>query len=205
MNPNIQVKVVTLAANQTLSVQATGSYLVLQAATGSFNFAIDGGVFQTGLVTIGIDVFRDRELVSSPKGIAAVPQQFKEIILQDTSGQTNAITIVVANSPVTYFSPTPTVFQKDAPTSTVGSGIISLGAGATQDFPGTSGGKTRHQFIVTNMDASNPIYILDSTSTVGAVVYPQRSWTITSISGDIKVKNPNGGSVNIAVMNTYYN
>ena len=48
MNPNVQVRTVALAANQTVTIDVSGNFLLLASNSGTFKFSIDGGPLQPG-------------------------------------------------------------------------------------------------------------------------------------------------------------
>ena len=82
---------------------------------------------------------------------------------------------------------------------------FSLGAGATQDFPGTAlGTKPRKQIVFYNESGSANLFVLDNGGTVMGVVVFGQSWTIET-SDDIKINNPNGGAITVDAGETYYN
>lgn len=83
---------------------------------------------------------------------------------------------------------------------------ITLANLSGQDFPGTAiTGLQRKQIIVTNLSntAGVLIYVLDSKGLIVGVVFPSTPWTF-ECSDDLTVYNPNGGSVQCTVGETYY-
>jgi len=207
MNVNLKVQTIPVAANGSVRIAQAGTFLSLISSAGSFQFSIDGGSFQDGLTVLSMDFYRDVQAANSLLKIASTPgtstPAFKEIIFKDTSGSANSIQFVIANDPVNYYAPPSIVFIKDAATYTKPTNG-TLAAGAMQTFAGLDGAKVRKQIVITNEDAALVLYVTDNTgATRGAVIYPQRPWTI-ALSGSITIKNPNGAGVNFSVLETFY-
>ena len=208
MNPNIQIKTVVVAANGVTDWDATGSTLLFVSNTGPFNFALDGGNFNPGFSILSIDVSRNPVLLGSVSAPALVAPQFNTIKFKDTSGAQNTITFIVANYPVTYANPVPTVVQKDAPTYTKGTVVAALANNATSAvFNGTdvATGKTRKQFTVTNNDPAQELQVLDGNGVVFGTVEPKTPWTHES-NGSFQLKNASGADLTMApnVGETFY-
>jgi hypothetical protein len=92
---------------------------------------------------------------------------------------------------------------KDAPTYTKAHNDISLSAGETWTFTGLDGTKQRKQISVANGDAALVLYIQDGDALTGQFVQPGQPWSQVT-NGIIKVKNPNGSTMAVAVLETFY-
>lgn len=184
----LQGQTVNVIASSSLSVSVTGSWLlILNSSHNNFTVSFDGQAPVP--CAAGLQIPSDNE--------------FANIIFTDLSGGGVAVTYLVSAKPVAFYPPQTSVITKDAPTYTKASSGQPLAGGASLNYTGLDGTKVRKQIVVTNLDAANPIYIYDGAPGPGAVVYPQRSWTIAT-GGIVKVTNPNGAGVNVFVLETFY-
>jgi len=88
------------------------------------------------------------------------------------------------------------------PTRFVGSGTVTLLAGASQQFVGSNARQDRIQFVVTNLDATQILKLQTLNSTTLATIFPQRCFTLET-DADFQVYNPNGNSVQFEVAELY--
>lgn len=204
MIPNVQVKPITVKANQTTTVDVSGSKVIFVSSSGAFQFSLDGGPLQTGLCILAVDVTVDIPQLGGVVRPPLLSPQFKSIILKDLSGSDNTITMVITNAAVSYLNPNPTTFVKNAPTYCKGTGDKTLNAGLTDTYNGLDGSAVRKQFIVTNLEtvAGTTLLIQDPAGNNGVTVYPQQSKTFES-GGTIKINNPNGTPIHYEVMETF--
>ncbi len=206
MNPALQIKPTAIPANGVVPVDISGSFLLFVSSIGTFNFSIDGGPFQPGLTIMSIDVAR---MIQTPNSVTPVlPDQtfFKRILLQDTSGAANSVTFIVANAPVEYINPVPTVTAVNAATKSVAWAAHSVPGNSTVQFAGNSGGtgKSRKQIIIHNRDNTNPITILDAVGNVADVLNTgDPPWTV-ELSGLIQLQNTQAAAVTVYVLEIYY-
>jgi len=191
MNPALNTPSVTLAANASVAISVTGSFLLFTSNTGPFKFQVDNGPMTTGLSILGIDLTKFAGQGGQPAG-------FTTIILQDTSGAQNTINFITANAAITYINPNATYFQKDAPTFPKGSGVLATDAVV---FSGVGPqGQQRKHFTISNLDAGTTIHVTDGTN-AGLAVPPGQS-RILATSGSLKISNPT--LVNWEVLEVFY-
>jgi hypothetical protein len=174
MIANVTVKSTTLPANGSVPISQTGSKILFISNTGTFQFSIDGGAYQIGLSVLYLDFTAGLALnlsTGTPIPISQiVGTQFKEVLLKDTSGSANTITYYIGDGAASYVNPTPTNFQKDAPTYPRGNGgaggnaDLALAASGTDTYNGTDAatGKTRRYAVIRNTDVANIIDLTDS-------------------------------------------
>lgn len=208
-NPNINIRSITVAANQQTDVNAAGTFLLIYSATGSFQFSLDGGSKQDGtaILTMNLNA-QDGAILPSGQRII---ESFRRITFYDTSGNPNTIKFIAANAAVEYANPTPTNFAKDAATFPQATGSLALAAGGVTRYSGVGpGGQQRKFFIVTNRGV-NAMEITDDANAVGAagnlaVPLPGNSLIPICIatSGALKVYNPSGAPNNYSVVEIFY-
>lgn len=195
MNPNIQVITRTVAANGVLPINANGSYLKLVSSTGNFNFSLDGGPMQTGLTIFGIDLGRVPNVTGDIVKAAPVAPQFREVLLQDTSGAANTITMIVANYPVDYINALQTVFIQDASTTAKPDAAFTLAAGATHAVTNTNAGKKQKAVIIYNDDLAVTVDVLDTATNRIITRIPAGSPPVRiEVTSQVTVKNNTGGA-----------
>lgn len=87
------------------------------------------------------------------------------------------------------------------------SGTLTLAHGASQDYPGEDAKSYRRQFVITNLDATNPLKLCATnygTNIAWCTVWPQTSITLET-SADVRVYNPHGAdSVDYEVGELFY-
>jgi len=86
----------------------------------------------------------------------------------------------------------------------VPSGTITLGAGASQTFPGTNSRQNRVQIVITNLEnvGGQNLKIQSANAVNGATVFPQTAETFET-SADIVIFNPGSNSMDFEVMEFY--
>jgi hypothetical protein len=92
---------------------------------------------------------------------------------------------------------------KDSATYAKAYANTSIGGGQQVVFNGLDGSNVRKQISVSNGDASDVLHIKDSSGKVGAFIQPGQTWTHIT-SADLRVYNPNVGSMSFAVLETFY-
>lgn len=198
MNANVQIKTITVKANQTLPVACTGTYLLLQASTGTFDFSVDGGPFENGIVTIGINFALDP---TNP-----LHKPFTQILFTDTSGTDNTIVFLVSSAPIQYVNPVTTIFQKDAPTFPGGNpGHLLLG-GQIVGIPNTSGGHVQRFVIFHNTDPAVTVYVTTDGGGTNIVVAlpPGAPPCRIDTSSNLFIINKGGAAMTQAIYHTPY-
>lgn len=186
MNTNVQKITTTVKANQTAQIPITGTFLLFASNAGTFKFSIDGGPFQDGFSILGINFAEDP---TNPQ-----KRPFTSILLQDTSGGDNAISVVISNSPVSFTNPNTTIFQKDAPTFIRGSNHLLFGGGSFS-IPNTNGGHAQRAVIIHNTDPAVPIQVWDSANEPIMVLNPGAGPIRIDTSDTIQVVNATGGGM----------
>jgi hypothetical protein len=200
VNTYPQGATIQLIGNGVQNVSMAGEYFFILTATGSFNISIDG-----------------QQEIPMQAGLA-IPagKLFNNLLFRDTSGAINVITFLVSTQEIRNYPPSQAVVAKDAPTGIDcttyrigGNGGGKLPGNTTVTFTGIStglislaAGKTRRSIAITNEDVT-PIEVWDNAGNPGVTIYPSTT-DIFFVSGVVKIRNPNGASVNVTVEETFY-
>lgn len=185
--PNITVQDLVLSANETRPVAVTGQYFACPSASTDFNLSIDGGPFQKIKAGTGFPT----------------EQPFTKVLIADISGAGVSLTIFTGAKGVTYQAPVVNTQVTNAPTYTKSAASQPLANGGLLNFIGLDGTKVRKQIIVTNLDATHALLILDKSGTEMGQVFAGQTWTV-EVSGLIKVGNSSGASIQLDVGEIYY-
>jgi hypothetical protein len=86
-------------------------------------------------------------------------------------------------------NPAIVAFVQPYSTRIMASGIVSLAAGAADSYSGENARQKRWQFICSNLDSTNSLYLRKATGLVFLPVNPGESKTVDSTE-DIQVYNP---------------
>lgn len=86
----------------------------------------------------------------------------------------------------------------------IGSGLTTIAAGATVDFPGTAGVGIRKQISIINLDAGANLLVQDGSAILFHTILPGTAWTYAS-SGHFKLKNATAAGIAISAGETYFN
>jgi hypothetical protein len=168
--------------------------------------AVSGMVFSCALATAQFLIsFDGQGYIPMQQGwtMDNRPNIFRSINLQNPTAVQITVTFYAGASAMFYSPPTTLALVTNAPTYLKGSGIVAIGAGASQTFNGVDAGKNRKQIIVTNLDAVNALYILDAANNIVLPVFAAESKTV-ELSGLCKVNNPNPAPVNAVVGEVFY-
>lgn len=197
MNYNVTRRTVIVPASGTVTVDVAGTYLLMYASTGTFDFSVNGNPFQNGFCVLGLNFAADLNNLAQP---------FTSVKFTDTSGAQNSISFVISMVPVTYTQAIATVYQKDAPTYSKMTAGTALAAGSwSTAFSGVdSGGQIRKHFILSNFDTTQELVIGDGT--IGAVICPAKQSRIVAVGGPLKVGNLTGSGLSnpYAVEEVFY-
>lgn len=179
-------KTVTLAAQSVRIENVTGSVFICRDATAQFKMG-----------------FGDRSEYFPMQGGMGFRLEagdyFSRITLQNDTNEAITLTYYLGQTEVLDYR----LGRSNASTYLTGWAETSLDAGATESFAGTSGDDYRKAIVVTNLDGSSDLQILDSSDQVAATIPPGTAWTI-ECGGTIKVKNPSAGTVNVNVAQIWY-
>ena len=166
----------------------------------AFNFSGAGNYFYCQSATTPLQVQFDAGAVTTFKSGQQLQGPFNHITFFNSGSIPVIVSFYVADAPLSYVSDNQT---KVGSSYSLGRGLISLGAGAANDYPGTYNGTQRKQIVVHNLDANLSIQILDSGGNIFDVLTAGQDWTFES-DADFQVKNPNGSAVNVAIGETFY-
>jgi hypothetical protein len=181
-------KSVTLAPYQVLPMAVSGLVFSCAQASAQFQVSFDGQGF----------IPMQQGWTYGPS-----PTPFTSLIFANNTGVQITVSFYAGASPLNYSPPTTLALVTGAPTYSKGGGIVAIGAGATVAFNGVDNGKTRKQFLLTNMDAAAALYIQDANANVVLPVFAGESKTV-ELSGMCKVNKPNGAPVNAVVGEIFY-
>jgi hypothetical protein len=193
--PYIANKTITVPAGKTIPYPIPGEVLYIAESTAAFSVELDNSPQIDLEAGLG---------VRFPSG-----KSFKKI----TFVNNNAIDITIKyyagtaelmdNRLNTVIQRLIVISQKSFPTYTKGSGAIALANGASQTFGGTNGTDRRKQIVVTNLDVSYDLDLVDGSANLMDKVFPRSKWTMET-DGVVTVKNSSGQPLNVLVTETFY-
>jgi hypothetical protein len=171
---------VTVQPFQVMPKALAGSVFFCLTATAPFNVSFDGSPYMEMVAGMELD---NR------------PNTWSSVTFQNLSNQAITINYYVGNCAISYSPTTVNVVVTDAPTYSLGTGLLNAEITrppATPAYPGydaTNGNAPRKQIIITNLDATNAVTILDAEGNVFASVPAGQAWTVESSAG-FSVLNP---------------
>jgi hypothetical protein len=186
MSLPIQFYSVTVPANQTLPLRASGKFLVVKEATARFELNVDGkGAFPIepgwGLDfgSFSFCTLRNLSITETLTVVISVGQVgsfYNYVRFPGTRLLTTTFTLLDG-------TPTPT----------------------SRAFPGLNNGDRRKQFIISNSDGTRNLEIEDAASGVGgSTVFPLSNFTIETDADLIVRNNVDGDNANIRVSELFY-
>jgi hypothetical protein len=186
---------------QPINVAASGRMFVCKESNGTFQMSFNMGQFFP--MEVGL-------------GFRLEGSDFKTLTFRNDTAADITVTFYTGVAEVkdarlnTLVQRTISTSQKNYPTFTrggKGNGTISMAGNTTLDVTELAT-YTRKQIVVTNMDAVNDLEIHalqddHATYCQSAFVPPRTAFTIET-GGTVRIKNANGGVINIRILEVYY-
>lgn len=178
----------TIPAYQTISVAVTGAFFYCTASSAPFTMNFDGG-----------------EDIDCEAGfIIPWKSGFKAVNIKNETANALSVSFYVASDGISFVPPLLPIISTDAPTYAKGSGIKNLAANGKDDYTGVDSAHVRRSFSATNLDTDLALQVLDASGRVLVQIPALTGWQ-QFVSGQVSVKNPNGGAaVNYVVSEVFY-
>ena len=181
-------QIITIPPYAVVPKALPGSIFFVLQASGPFEISFDGSPYMQMQSGIQLD---NR------------PTAWQSLVFQNLSAVAVTIYFYVGNCAITYSPTTVNVLASDAPTYSVGSGVLNTKT--TQSFSGqdaANGNAQRKQIVITNLDTNgNILVVLDAAGVVFTQVLAGQTWTMESNAG-FQIVNTAG--VNYIVGETFY-
>ena len=187
-SPNLSRKSITLAANESRPVAASGQFFYCESATAVVLLSFDGG--------------EENQIVAGFSFPTATP--FYRLVLRNANAVAVTIVFWTGAKDVNFSPVTLNVSNKNAPTVNIGANVASIANGGSLVLAGNANGTAlRKQIIAQNFDATHFLNIQDFATNICGAVAPGTIWTLES-SDYFKFVNASGALILCNFMEIYY-
>jgi len=213
MRASLISKTVVIPANASLPYEQAGDLFVVKEANLPFNMAVDGKEHFS--IEVGF-AFQVRAIFDRAGALDEQASFFRKFVFSNTSATDITLSFYIGigidvfdarlNALVTRNL---TVQIGEAPTTVVAgsasAAALSLAAGATDTYDGTSGGagKQRKHLLLANADTDITLDLYNADGHHCGFLFPQETLPVAT-SGTIKVKNNGTTAVAYSAMEIYY-